>query len=87
MEHRSTKLIAIVFIGLCVFAATVFYFLYSKPQAFTAERVAFLVTEMTKTPDRQQEALCCAPRFYRIVSQIIIERFWQDHRRFPTLAS
>jgi hypothetical protein len=57
MEHRSTKLIVILFIGLCVFAATAFYLLYSKPQALTAERVAFLVTEMTKTPDRQQKAL------------------------------
>lgn len=57
MKHRSTKLIAIVFIGLCVFAAIAFYFLYPRTQALTAERIAFLVTEMTKTPDRQQEAL------------------------------
>jgi hypothetical protein len=57
MVHRSTKVITVGFLGLCVFAATAFYFWYSKSHALTAKRVAFLVTEMTKTPDRQQEAL------------------------------
>ena len=58
MEHRSTKHLAGALIGLCVLAAIAFYFLRPKPQEpLTVERVAFLVTEMTKTPDRQQEAL------------------------------
>lgn len=58
MGHRSTKLLAGALIGLCVIAAIVFYFLRPKPQEpLTVQRVAFLVTEMTKTPARQQKAL------------------------------
>jgi hypothetical protein len=58
MKHRSTKLLARVLISLFVLAAIVYNFLRPKaPEVLTAERAAFLVTEMTKTADRQQKAL------------------------------
>lgn len=56
--YLRTKLLASALIGVCVIAAIVFYFLRPKPQEpLTAQRVAFLVEEMTKTPASQQKAL------------------------------
>jgi hypothetical protein len=39
----------------------------------------FLVKLVDKPAKAAETTRCCAPRFYRIVSQIIIERFWRDH--------
>ncbi|WP_426165680.1 IS66 family insertion sequence element accessory protein TnpB [Pseudoduganella sp. R-34] len=36
---------------------------------------------------RLHRGQCCAPRFHRIASQIIVERFRRDWRRFSTLTS
>ncbi len=58
MPSRSTKIFVSILIAIC--AGTAIFFLRSDgsvPKILTATRVAFLVTEMTTTPGRQQLAL------------------------------
>lgn len=58
MRYRRTHLLAGALIGLCVIVAIVWYFMRPQPQEpLTAQRVTFLVAEMTKTSARQQKAI------------------------------